>query len=84
VNVLCNFTRLNDPFQLSHHQRTDPHCTTRIEKERGVRAWAKCEHNGFAPTLFANKTVVAIIRVVGISQAAMGVFKLEELVAVFA
>jgi hypothetical protein len=35
-------------------------------------------------TLFSNETVVTIIRVVGVSETAMRVFKLQELVAMLA
>lgn len=35
-------------------------------------------------TLFSNETVVTIIRVVGVSETTMGVFKLQELVAMLA
>jgi hypothetical protein len=35
-------------------------------------------------TLFANKTVIPVVRVVGISQTTMRVFEFKELVSVFA
>jgi len=37
-----------------------------------------------ALTFFPDKTVIAIVRVVGISQAAVGVFEFQEFVAVLA
>ena len=39
---------------------------------------------GGVRTLFADETVVAVVGIVGIAKTAVGVFKLEELVAVLA
>jgi len=36
------------------------------------------------PTFFSDQTIISVVRVVCVAQAAMRIFKLEEFVAVFA
>ena len=77
-HALGYLARLNDPLQLLNHQWANPHFPLTDKS-----ATLQHQFAAFARTLFADETVVAVVRVVRVSQTSMRVLKLEELMTVF-
>ena len=74
-NVLCNFARFHDSFELFHNQRPDPHFDARQSKTNLARFINTL-------TLFTNETVIPVVGVIRVTQTSVRVFELEELVSV--
>jgi hypothetical protein len=74
-HVLDDLAGLDDPLHFLHHERAHPHC--------GPLA-SSAPPASRARTLFPDETVVAVVRVVRVPQAALRVLKLEELVPMLA
>lgn len=79
AHKLRDFTRLDDAFELLHDEGPNPHW-----RGKGAYGQPGRPTAARALTLFADETVIAVVRVVGVAQTAMRVLELQELVAVLA